>query len=318
MRAGLPMELERIVGKALAKSAHERYQHVEELLVDLRALQKQAGEPKASRAPGAKLATSAAAQAIRGSRAAWYVAAALAVAVIALAGVWFRLGPADTAPGEPLRVVPITSYAGSEREPSFSPDGNQVAFSWNGEQQDNYDIYVTLVDGGGLARLTTSPGEDRTPAWSPDGNTIAFFRESADGWEIYSVSPLGSYERKLSELNAQNPWQGMGGMGGRGSLSWSPDGKLLVFTDRVAQDEPARISLLSIETGEQRPLTSPPLDSEGDSWGVFSPDGRSLAIARFKQLGVSDVFLVPMDGGAYAAYFRGSNTPRVGVDSRRQ
>ena len=29
--------------------------------------------------------------------------------------------------------------------PSFSPDGNQVAFSWNGEKQDNFDIYVKLI-----------------------------------------------------------------------------------------------------------------------------------------------------------------------------
>ena len=293
LRSGVPIELDRVIGKALAKNPGERYQHVEELLVDLRALQKQVEEPKASREPAAKLATPAAAQAVRRSRAAWYVAAALAVAVIALVGVWFRVGPADTAPGEPLRVVPLTSYPGLEGAPSFSPDGNQVAFSWNGEQQDNYDIYVTLVDGGGLARLTTNPGEDRTPAWSPDGSTIAFFRESADGWGIYSVSPLGGYERKLSELNAQPPWRGIYGA----SLSWSPDGKLLAFSGRVAQDEPVRISLLSIETGEQRPLISPPLDSIGDHYGVFSPDGRSLAIVRFKEFGASDVFLVPMDGG---------------------
>ena len=38
MRAGVPKELERIVGKCLAKDTAERYAHAEDLLVDLRAL----------------------------------------------------------------------------------------------------------------------------------------------------------------------------------------------------------------------------------------------------------------------------------------
>jgi serine/threonine protein kinase len=40
VRASVPMELERIVGKALAKSPDERYQHADEMIADLRALKK--------------------------------------------------------------------------------------------------------------------------------------------------------------------------------------------------------------------------------------------------------------------------------------
>ena len=43
LRAGIPMELEWIVGKALAKDKEERYQHVEEMLVDLRGPDEEAG-----------------------------------------------------------------------------------------------------------------------------------------------------------------------------------------------------------------------------------------------------------------------------------
>src|SRR5262245_25094081 len=42
-------------------------------------------------------------------------------------------------------TVPLTSYPGVEEWPSFSLDGSQVAFSWNGDKQDNYDIYVKLI-----------------------------------------------------------------------------------------------------------------------------------------------------------------------------
>ncbi|MFB3138158.1 MAG: protein kinase, partial [Phycisphaerales bacterium] len=47
-RAGLPMELEWIIGKALAKDRDERYQHAEDLLVDLRSLQKKLASGKST------------------------------------------------------------------------------------------------------------------------------------------------------------------------------------------------------------------------------------------------------------------------------
>lgn len=42
VRTGVPMELERIINKALAKNPEERYQHVDEILVDLHAVAKEA------------------------------------------------------------------------------------------------------------------------------------------------------------------------------------------------------------------------------------------------------------------------------------
>ena len=48
LRAGIPMELEWIVGKALAKDKEERYQHIEEMLVDLRGLTKKLASGKST------------------------------------------------------------------------------------------------------------------------------------------------------------------------------------------------------------------------------------------------------------------------------
>jgi len=48
LRARLPMELERIIGKALAKDRNERYQHAEDLLVDLHSLQKKLASGKST------------------------------------------------------------------------------------------------------------------------------------------------------------------------------------------------------------------------------------------------------------------------------
>jgi DNA-binding winged helix-turn-helix (wHTH) protein len=91
---------------------------------------------------------------------AWVVAVVL-VAIGGLVGWYFR---------PPVwRAVPLTSYPGFEWSPAQSPDGNQVAFSWNGEKQDNYDIYIKLIGSSPPHRLTHDAAEDASPAWSPVG-----------------------------------------------------------------------------------------------------------------------------------------------------
>ena len=67
-----------------------------------------------------------------------------------------------------------------------------------------------------------------------------------------------------------------------GRLSWSPDGKLLAFSDRASRGEPASIFLLSLDSLEVRRLTSP-LRSRGDFNPEFSPDGQTLAFVRVSQ-----------------------------------
>ena len=127
---------------------------------------------------------------------------------------WLLLRPRH-ADAPPLRVVPLTTLTGEEFDPTFSPDGEQVAFSWNGARQDNRDIYVTLVGSSDVRRLTSDPLPDLNPAWSPDGRQIAFLRARPDGTTIQLVSALGGADRKLSDFR------------GADSIGWSPDGHWL-------------------------------------------------------------------------------------------
>src|SRR5204862_458067 len=93
---------------------------------------------------------------IRGS--APYMSPALAVA-----GAWLWRAETTEAYFEP---VPLTTFPGSENDPSFSPDGAQVAFSWSGERPGvASNIYVKLIGGGPPLRLTTDDGEHAFPAW---------------------------------------------------------------------------------------------------------------------------------------------------------
>jgi hypothetical protein len=79
------------------------------------------------------------------------------------AGLWFRLKGGGS-PEVPLVAVPLTSYAGEESWPTLSPDGTQVAFSWNGERQDKWDIYVKQIGVEPPFRLTSDAAIDGSPA----------------------------------------------------------------------------------------------------------------------------------------------------------
>ncbi len=81
--------------------------------------------------------------------------------------------PGLAAPGvgraQRLSPITLTSYSGIERQPTFSPDGSKVAFVWNGEKEDNADIYIKQIGSTAAPmRLTTSPASDELPAWSPN------------------------------------------------------------------------------------------------------------------------------------------------------
>jgi DNA-binding winged helix-turn-helix (wHTH) protein len=80
-----------------------------------------------------------------------------------------------------VRAYPLTTYPGFERSPALSPEGERVAFTWDGEKQDNFDIYVKAIAAGAPLRLTTNAAADISPAWSPDGGTIAFLRRLGEG-----------------------------------------------------------------------------------------------------------------------------------------
>ena len=89
-----------------------------------------------------------------------------------------RGAPHHPASGSP--ATPLTAYPGYENTPTLSPDGSQVAFSWNGPGQDNFDIYFKLVGAGEPRQLTSHPAHDAKPAWSPNGARIAFLRFTSE------------------------------------------------------------------------------------------------------------------------------------------
>jgi hypothetical protein len=178
---------------------------------------------------------------------------ALAAALVTTTGLalyTFRPAAREPAP----RIVPFTSLPGLKRQPAFSPEGNQIAFTWNGDQGEQYSIYVKLIEAGSPLRLTESPGVDASPAWSPDGRYIAFRRQSFSGDGYYVIPALGGQERKLASFfSVPFSW-------GR-SLDWSPDGRSLAVVDRVSANVLLNLLLVPVAAGETRPLLQRPRPS---------------------------------------------------------
>jgi len=183
------------------------------------------------------------------------------------------------------RIMPFTSFPGRVFHPAFSPDGNQLAFVWDGDKGDNLDIYTKLIDAETPLRLTAHPSDDLGPVWSPDGRRVAFLRREGGELNIMLVPATGGAERPLATKAFDV------------SLSWSPDGRFLAFSDRGTRGEPSALFLLELETGKKTKLTSPPAAHFGDTGPTFSPDGRLLAFARSRTPMTEEIWLMPAMGG---------------------
>jgi len=197
--------------------------------------------------------------------------------------------PRTSAASVSMRVIPFTSYPGREDQGVLSPDGNQIAFVWEGEKADNADIYVKSISGEKPLRITTSPALDLRPAWSPDGQRICFIRiDPSDGKiGVYVASVLAAApERFLFSVN-QEP----------GTIAWSPDGKYIATSDAQPGSKATKIILFSPETGERRDLTKLPVQFWSDSIPAFSPDSKTVAFIRQNSPITGDIYTVPVNGG---------------------
>ncbi len=217
---------------------------------------------------------------------------AASIFVIAgLAALFFFRHPASNEWNDnDIAPVPLTSYLGEQYSPTFSSDGRQVAFVWNGPFRDNFNIYVKPVDSQSFRRLTTSADLDFSPAWSPDGKWVAFCRgRQSRGGAIWLISPNGGPERKLLDLDTF-------AVPSARSLTWSPDSKWLATAEQLhsAHPLPSGIHVIQVGTGEIKQVTFPG-PGQNDVDPSFSFRGRQLAFTRDVGRGVSANYITALD-----------------------
>jgi serine/threonine protein kinase/Tol biopolymer transport system component len=281
----LPPKLEDIISKALEKDRDLRYQHASEMRADLKRLKREtesrhgvlassetgAGEqesgfpgvqpPSLTSAPSLLSGSVQVAKPAVAGRRLW-VTLVLATALMLLVGgvaLW-RMSRTAPEPDQEVTVVPLTAHPGDERDPTFSPDGSQVAFAW-GPEGGNPDIYVKLIGPGEPIRLTNTPEDERMPQWSPDGRWIAFPRSFGVGG-IVAIPALGGPEKVITRENASS------------YVSWSADSQWVSY----CAGTPESLYLAPLNGGERRLVLGPLKGKFSVDAGILSPDSRKLAL----------------------------------------
>jgi len=153
----------------------------------------------------------------------------------------------------------LTTDPATDFDPTWSPDGSQIAF--RSQRDGNDEIYIMNSDGTCQINLTNNPADDWSPAWSPHGTKIAFahFFEGNSFSDIAVINTDGSGLQRLTSSHGEYP-------------AWSPDGTRIAFASARAGNY--EIYVMNADGTAQTRLTN---DPAYDMSPVWSPDGTQIA-----------------------------------------
>jgi Tol biopolymer transport system component len=283
LRTGVPMELERIINKTLAKDPEERYQGTADLMVDLKKVKKDS-KPELTSAKKIEKGTTSSARARSKIPKPWLFIGFSILTVATLLIIFSLQKPKPASWQVTGRVISLTTAPGLEDKPSWSPDGKHIAYM--SDENGNFDIYVMNVDTGQALNLTEDhTGDDTNPAWSPDGNRIAY-SSNRGGGGIYHISSIGGTPILVINIGT---WSGISY---DINMSWSPDGSNLVYTYHEF------LSIISVKGGKPEEIQLPPITRLRSylSGPVWSPYGKRIAFTQRHGSFKSTIWTLTPDG----------------------
>ena len=154
----------------------------------------------------------------------------------------------------------LTFNKAADVRPTWSPNGQQIAFMSYRHNKKRAEIYVMDADGSNERRLTHHPGLDSYPDWSPDGKQIVFTSDrNANENHILNIFVMdadgGNVRQLTNTFFAQQP-------------KWSPDGQWILYMEgEIFAIRPDGTDLWQVSV--PKPQTAMNL-------GGWSPDGKQI------------------------------------------
>lgn len=274
-------ELLHVLNRALEKDPDNRYQNMKEVLIDVTRVQRDSDKI------GTKPQSQNRAE-TRYKKKTFTIFSLALICLFFLMAIMFIFKPFRQRQKEPMFTTSFTTLPGSEIQPAFSPDCNQIAFVWGESQQDaNWDlnIYTQIIGTSDYRQLTSHPGHEYSPTWSPDGRHIAFIRFITDTTcGIYRIPAIGGVEEKLLTFKRFILWTHFH------QLSWSAD-NMLAFIYHGG------IGLLNMNTLQMDSLSLPPAEPGFYGNPSLSPDGSQIAIIKWNSYNTQEIFIVSVSNG---------------------
>jgi Tol biopolymer transport system component len=103
-------------------------------------------------------------------------------------------------------LVRLTNSEGFDGYPSWSPDGDRIAF--RSDRDGDPEIYLMDPDGNNVEQLTHNTARDTLPIWSEDGNSIVFVSDRAGSAQVFVMRADGTHQTQVtfSPDTEQNVW----------------------------------------------------------------------------------------------------------------